>query len=77
MPKRERVKCFGFIHDGKKGCRWLSISPSERECTSCSFYKTEQEFYEAQNKTNERIANMGLVTYISKDNLVKLRRWSD
>lgn len=44
MMNRERFKCYGYVKDGRKGCRWLDKSPSESECFSCSFYKTKLEY---------------------------------
>lgn len=40
-----RETCYGYIHDGHKGCRWLEKSPSASVCSICSFFKTEKQYH--------------------------------
>lgn len=47
---KDRFLCYGYIKDGKKGCRWLDRETSEETCISCSFYRTKQEYIDGQRE---------------------------
>lgn len=55
-----RLACYGYIRDGKKGCRWLDKEPSEHICSSCSFFKSEKEFYAGQDASAKMLKDKGL-----------------
>ena len=68
--KRQMEECYGFIHIGKKGCRFLSEAPSFSICQRCSFYKTKDEYYNAQADAIRYLNNKGLITVTTEDNIV-------
>lgn len=55
---KPREMCFGYRHDGISGCRWLVKKPSETTCARCSFFKTQKEFYEDQNRSEMKFSDL-------------------
>lgn len=70
MSERQVQNCYGFIHYGKKGCRFLSEAPSLTYCAKCKFYKTKEQYYNDQESAVRQLNNKGLVTVTTDDNIV-------